>query len=63
VTAHTVCTNAVGVDYSGFGNYNPSLLPALLVGGAAAVVVAVVTRRVLRAQERRVGTVGLTVEG
>lgn len=59
----TVCTNVVGVDYSGFGNYNPSLLPALLVGGAAAVVVAVMARLVLRAQERRVGTVGLTVEG
>lgn len=36
------CSSLVGIDYSGAGDYEPSLLPALLiglgVGGAAAVV-------------------------
>ena len=54
-TNHTVCTNAVGIDYSGDGIYNPSLLPALLVGVAAAVIVATVARMVLRRHERLVG--------
>jgi hypothetical protein len=53
-TSHTVCTNAVGIDYSGYGIYNPSLLPALLVGVAAAVIVATVARLVLRHHERLV---------
>jgi hypothetical protein len=47
-TGHTVCTNALGIDYSGYGTYNPSLLPALLVGVAAAVIVATAARMILR---------------
>ena len=38
---HTTCTNLVGIDYSGRGRYNPSLVPALLlaiVGGLAAAL-------------------------
>jgi peptidoglycan/LPS O-acetylase OafA/YrhL len=45
---HTVCSNAIGIDYSGPGSYNPSLMPALLAGMATALVGAVVARLVLR---------------
>lgn len=42
----TTCSNILGLDYSGSGTYNPSLLPALLVGLAVAVVTAGLTRLV-----------------
>jgi hypothetical protein len=32
------CTNLLGIRYEGTGNYNPSLLPALLAGITLAVV-------------------------
>jgi hypothetical protein len=35
---HTVCTNILGIDYSGTGVYNPSLLPGLVAGVVLAVV-------------------------
>ena len=33
--SHTTCTNILGIDYSGTGTYNPSLVPALLAAAAA----------------------------
>jgi len=35
---HTVCTNVLGLDYSGGEHYSPSLLPALVAGVAAAAI-------------------------
>jgi hypothetical protein len=37
--SHTVCSNILGINYSGTGLYNPSLFPALIAG----IVVAVIT--------------------
>lgn len=45
---HTVCSNIVGIDYSGAGIYNPSLLPGLLAGILAAVAFALGARWVAR---------------
>ena len=42
---HTTCTNLLGIDYSGGGIYNPSLMPAFLAGLGAGAVGAFVTRR------------------
>ncbi len=39
---HTTCSNLLGIDYSGTGNYNPSLLPAFAAGLLAAVIGVVV---------------------
>jgi hypothetical protein len=39
----TTCSNLVGINYSGSGLYNPSLLPALLAGLATGVVAAGLT--------------------
>jgi hypothetical protein len=52
-TGHTVCTNVVGIDYSGQGIYNPSLLPALLVGLATAAAVATLARVLFRRHEAK----------
>lgn len=45
----TTCTNVLGIDYSGAGLYNPSLVPALVAGLGlslmAAATVGVVLRR------------------
>jgi hypothetical protein len=30
--SHTTCSNALGIDYSGEGTYNPPLWPALVAG-------------------------------
>jgi hypothetical protein len=49
-SSHTSCTNALGIEYSGVGVYNPPLLPALLAGLAIGTVVAFATRRALRAR-------------
>jgi hypothetical protein len=56
--SHTVCTNILGIDYSGAGIYNPSLIPGFLAGLAAAILVAALTRRLLvrRRQHGGVGT-------
>jgi uncharacterized protein (DUF2062 family) len=35
---HTVCSNILGIDYSGTGVYNPSLFPGLIVGLVVAVL-------------------------
>jgi len=40
----TVCSNIIGIDYSGSGTYNPSLLPALIAGLGAALTAGVLTR-------------------
>jgi hypothetical protein len=39
----TTCRNLVGINYSGSGLYNPSLLPALLAGLAIGVLAAGLT--------------------
>ena len=46
--SHTLCTNILGIDYSGTGIYNPSLVPALLTGVAAGAAGALATRFLLR---------------
>ncbi len=45
---HTVCSNILGIDYSGTGLYNPSLAPALLAGLVTAFVFASATRWIAR---------------
>ena len=45
---HTVCANILGINYSGIGNYSPSLGPALLAGIVVAVGFAFATRWVAR---------------
>jgi hypothetical protein len=49
---HTVCTNILGIDYSGTGVYNPSLIPGLLAG----LVVAVLFARGARWIARRIAS-------
>ena len=41
--SHTVCSNILGINYSGTGIYNPSLLPGVIVGLVMAVLFANVT--------------------
>ena len=53
-TSHTTCTNILGIDYSGTGTYDPTLVPALVVAAAAAVAGALATRFLLR--RRRAAT-------
>ena len=48
----TTCSNVLGIDYSGTGVYNPSLLPALMAGLAAAAIGVVVTRQITRRMRR-----------
>jgi hypothetical protein len=43
----TECSNVLGIDYSGVGNYDAPLLPALIAGIAAGGVAALLLRRVL----------------
>ena len=43
----TVCSNVLGIDYSGGGAYDPPLLPALLAGLAASGLTIAVLRRLL----------------
>jgi hypothetical protein len=45
---HTVCSNILGIDYSGGGSYNPSLLPALIAGLVVAVLAALGARWLAR---------------
>ena len=49
----TTCTNVLGIDYSGAGVYNPSLVPALLAGVTVSVAAAAAFRVVLKRQEVR----------
>ena len=44
----TRCSNALGLDYSGPGTYNPPLWPAALAGLGLAVIVGTLTRAFLR---------------
>jgi hypothetical protein len=44
----TVCTNVLGIDYSGGVRYQPTLGPAFVIALIAAAVVGLVMRRVLR---------------
>jgi hypothetical protein len=46
--SHTTCTNILGIDYSGTGIYNPSLLPAVVAGVTAGTAGAVATRILIR---------------
>jgi hypothetical protein len=52
--SHTTCTNILGIDYSGIGIYNPSLVPAVVVAAAAGVAGCLATRFLLR--RRRAST-------
>jgi hypothetical protein len=38
--SHTVCTNILGINYSGAGIYSPSLLPGLIAGLVVGVIFA-----------------------
>ena len=46
--AHTVCSNILGINYSGGGIYNPSLLPGVIAGLVLAVLFANATRWLAR---------------
>lgn len=46
--SHTVCSNILGINYSGVGLYNPSLAPGLLAGILVAVAFALGTRWIAR---------------
>jgi hypothetical protein len=50
------CTNVLGIDYSGVGSYQPTLLAALVAGLFAAGAVGFVTRRALRPRARAART-------
>jgi hypothetical protein len=47
-TSTTVCSSLVGLRYSGEGIYNPSLVPAIVVGLVAAGLVALVVFALIR---------------
>ena len=47
-TSHTTCANILGIDYSGTGTYDPTMVPALVVGAAAGAAGALATRFLLR---------------
>ena len=50
--SRTTCTSILGIDYSGTGTYDPSLLPALVVAAAAGAAGALATRFLLRRRRR-----------
>jgi hypothetical protein len=50
--SHTTCTNILGIDYSGTGIYNPSLVPSMLAGVAAGGGGALATRFLLLRRRR-----------
>lgn len=50
-TTPTVCTNLVGINYSGSGSYNPPLMPAFLIGLALAIAGGVLSRVLLHHRE------------
>jgi hypothetical protein len=45
---HTVCSNILGIDYSGAGSYNPSLLHAVIAGLVVSVLGALGARWLAR---------------
>ena len=47
-TSHTTCTNILGIDYSGTGAYQPTLLPAFVFGAAAGAAGALAAHLLLR---------------
>jgi hypothetical protein len=53
--SHTTCTNILGIDYSGTGTYDPTLLPAMLAAFVTGVAGALATRVLLR--RRRAATI------
>jgi hypothetical protein len=55
--SHTTCTNILGIDYSGTGTYDPSLVPALVVAVGAGVAGALTMRFLLR--RRRAATISI----
>lgn len=68
--AQTSCTNAIGIDYSGAGTYNPPLWPAALAGLVVATVASGVTAWIIRRRSPRerskattVGWIGVTLHG
>jgi hypothetical protein len=48
----TVCSSLIGIRYTGEGNYNPSLLPAILVGVAVAALTAIASFVLLKTRSR-----------
>lgn len=50
---HTVCSNVIGIDYSGTVGYRPTLVPALVAGTLAAAAVALLANRMLRRRPDR----------
>ncbi len=46
--SRTVCSSVIGIQYTGGANYNPSLLPAIVVGLAVAAMTALVSFIILR---------------
>lgn len=47
LTPFTECSNVLGIDYRGVGDYDPPLMPALLAGLVAAALTAMVLHRLL----------------
>jgi len=60
----TVCTNLVGINYSGSGtgSYNPPLMPALLIGLVSAIAGGLLARALLRRREKRLLGPGLRTD-
>ncbi|MBI2238166.1 MAG: hypothetical protein HYU54_06540 [Actinobacteria bacterium] len=52
---HTTCANVLGIDYSGAGNYNPSLLPGFIAGLVAGAMGAVLARQVIAGRRPTAG--------
>jgi hypothetical protein len=48
----TVCSSLIGIQYAGGANYNPSLIPAIVVGLSVAALTALVSFVLLRARSR-----------
>jgi len=44
----TVCSSLIGIQYRGDANYNPSLLPAIVIGLGVAATTALVSFLILR---------------
>jgi len=50
--SHTVCTNLIGIDYSGTGSYTPDRMPALLAGVGLASAGAALSAAMVRQRSR-----------
>jgi hypothetical protein len=53
IPARTVCTNVLGLDYSGGPHYSPSLVPGLLAGLVVAAMVWALARFAIRRRPAR----------